>query len=125
MIRIALPIAMFLLSFMTACGGPSVACHYPSNVDVNANPSGPGCFAGPARQICQVTNGATVLPDGGVSGGTESCRSLCGASQYEMTCTSATLSPSPIPAPASSLGCQIIPILTPSDVLFYCCPCSE
>ena len=45
------------------------------------------------------------LDDGGVSGGTEPCQSLCGASQYEMTCRSVGVVCA-IPNPASSLGCK-------------------
>jgi hypothetical protein len=100
-------------------------CHYPAGVDVNSSPSGPGCFGGPARQICQVSNGATInAEDGGVSGGTESCKSLCGASQYEMTCSAAAVN-AVSPDPDSALGCQVIPIPTPSSTLFYCCPCAD
>jgi hypothetical protein len=96
------------------------SCQYPANVDVNSDPSSSGCFAGPAKQICEVSNGATVnAEDGGVSGGTESCRSLCGPSQYGMTCMGANSDPDP------SLGCQVIPIPTPSCCLYYCCPCAE
>jgi hypothetical protein len=54
--------------------------------------------------------------------GPSGCTSLCLATDYEMTCTSPDMS-APIPAPAPSLGCTIITIPTPSDVLFYCCPC--
>jgi hypothetical protein len=93
------------------------ACNYPASVEVNADPTGSGCFAKTPGQICQVSNGATILLDGGVSGGTESCQSMCGASQYEMTCRN-------VSGPADSLGCQVIPIPTPANVLFYCCPCA-
>jgi hypothetical protein len=98
-------------------------CKYPAGVDVNSSPSGSGCFAGPAGQSCEVSNGATVNADGAVSGGTESCKPLCGASQYELTCMS------PVgqiaPDPDSALNCQIIPLPTPSGTLFYCCPCAD
>jgi hypothetical protein len=94
-------------------------CHYPATVDVNSSPSGAGCFARPPAQICEVSNGATVNVDGGVSGGTESCSSLCGPSQYEMTCTDTNDGPDP------ALGCQVIPVPTPSCCLYYCCPCAD
>jgi hypothetical protein len=102
-------------------GGPSDAgtCHYPASVQVSSDASGPGCFAHTPGMICQVSNGATVLPDGGVANGTETCSSLCGTSDYEMTCMNTSAEPDP------SLGCQVIPIPSPSDVLFYCCPCAE
>jgi hypothetical protein len=31
--------------------------------------------------------------------------------------------PSSMPAPETSLGCTVIPVPTPSNVAFYCCPC--
>lgn len=105
-----------------ACSAPPTdggSCRYPGNVQVCSDPAGPGCFAHAPGQICLVSNGATILPDGGVSGGTESCNSICGASQYEMTCMDTDAAPDP------SLGCQLIPIPTPSCCLYYCCPCAE
>ena len=100
------------------------ACRYPANASTDDG-SMSGCHAGRPGQICEVSNGATVnIEDGGVSGGTESCKSLCGAGQYELTCTSAGIS-GPIADPDTSLGCVIIPIPTPSDALFYCCPCAN
>jgi hypothetical protein len=100
--------------------GDGGACHYPASVDVNASPSTPGCFGHPAGEICQVSNGANVnADDGGVTDGTESCQSLCGASGYEMTCMDTNAEPAP------SLGCKIIPIPTPSCCQNYCCPCMD
>jgi hypothetical protein len=99
-------------------------CHHPSSVDTDSDASRSGCFAMPPGQICQVSSGATVLPDGGVSGGTQSCKSLCGTSQYEVACRSTDIVGA-IPDPQSSLGCKVIPIPTPSNALFYCCPCAE
>jgi hypothetical protein len=93
-------------------------CQYPAGVDVDPDASGTGCFAGPAGRACAVSSGATVLPDGGVSGGTESCKSFCGSAEYQMSCQGNT-----VPEPSSSLGCQVIPIPTPADVTYYCCPC--
>ncbi|MGO8997045.1 MAG: hypothetical protein ACLQVI_27330 [Polyangiaceae bacterium] len=103
-------------------GGAS-ACVYPANADTLNAATGVGCSPESAGQTCQVSNGATVLPDGGVANGTETCTSLCGASEYELTCTSGSPNPNGIPDPDPSLGCTIIPIPTPSDALFYCCPC--
>jgi hypothetical protein len=98
-------------------------CHYPPSV-ADSDASSSGCFARPPGQICQVSNGASVnLDEGGVTGGTETCQSLCGASQYEMTCRSVGVVGA-IPDPASSLGCKVIPLPTPPTALFYCCPCA-
>jgi len=99
------------------------ACTYPANADTSDD-AGAGCTAATPGKICQVSNGASILADGGVSGGTETCTSSCGASDYELTCKSASLVGA-IPSPDSSLGCTIIPIPTPSDALFYCCPCAK
>jgi hypothetical protein len=100
------------------------SCNVPAGVRVSL-PSGSGCFAGTPAQICQVSNGATVnVADGAVSGGTETCKPLCGASQYELTCVAAALTAVP-PDPDSALGCQGIPIPTPSSSLYYCCPCAD
>ncbi|HSY25516.1 MAG TPA: hypothetical protein VK841_25525 [Polyangiaceae bacterium] len=98
-------------------------CKVPAGVAVQASPSGSGCFAGPAGQICEVSNGATVNADGAVSGGTESCKSLCGASEYELTCAGPIVQNAPVPD--SALNCQVIPLPTPSGVLYYCCPCAD
>ena len=101
------------------------SCTYPSGVEINSSPSGSGCFAHPPGQICQVSNGATVnAADGAVSGGTETCKSLCGASEYELTCNGAAVN-AIAPEPDSALGCQTIPIPTPSSTLSYCCPCAD
>src|ERR1700678_465554 len=86
------------------------ACRYPASVAVETDASPSGCFAGPPGQICQVSNGATVnAATGQVTGGTESCHSMCGASQYELTCRSAGVMGA-IPDPESSLDCNVIPL---------------
>jgi hypothetical protein len=102
-------------------------CHYPAGVDPLGDTSTAGCFGEPSGRICSVSNGSTVNEDGSVSGGTASCHSQCGASQYEMVCTSGPVAPSPIPIPdpSASLGCTAIVEPTPSNALFYCCPCAE
>jgi hypothetical protein len=99
-----------------AAAADAAACVYPAGADTFVAASSSGCTPSAAHQICQVSNGATILPDGAVSGGTETCKSLCPAAQYELTCQGAA-------DPAASLACNVIPIPTPSDILFYCCPC--
>jgi len=79
------------------------ACAYPTGVVAETDAANPGCFAHVPGRICEVSNGAIVTLDGGVLDGTESCSSLCGASQYEMTCQFTNAAPDP------SLGCTIIP----------------
>jgi hypothetical protein len=95
------------------------ACAYPAGVVAETDAANSGCFAHVPGRICTVSNGAIVLLDGGVLDGTESCSSICGASQYEMTCQFTNTAPDP------SLGCAIIPIPTPSCCLYYCCPCAD
>jgi hypothetical protein len=95
------------------------ACAYPAGVVAETDAANSGCFAHVPGQGCEVSNGAIVLLDGGVLDGTESCQSLCGAAQYEMTCSFTNAAPDP------SLGCRIIAIPTPSCCLYYCCPCAE
>jgi hypothetical protein len=118
----------------SSSGAPSTAdqgavasaetCHYPANVEAASDAAASaGCLASPPHSICEVSNGAIIAADGSVTGGTESCRPLCPASTYELTCTGAQIMSS-IPDPDPSLSCQVIPIPTPSDVLFYCCPCA-
>jgi hypothetical protein len=83
-------------------------CQYPPNVQVESDGLGVGgCFAEPPVQLCQ-------------AGG---CSSMCPGSQYELYCRSQEAVGSSIPQPDSTLGCQIIVIPTPSNALFYCCPC--
>jgi hypothetical protein len=43
---------------------------------------------------------------------------LCSASQYTETCYGAS-------TPDASLSCTVVPIPTPANVLFYCCPCAQ
>jgi hypothetical protein len=103
-------------------GPGSAICRYPAGVEAAGDAANHGCFAAPSGQSCQVSNGATVLADGAVLGGTEDCSAMCPGAHYEVTCRSASLMGS-IPDPDSTLGCTVIPIPTPSDTLFYCCPC--
>jgi ABC-type Fe3+-hydroxamate transport system substrate-binding protein len=98
----------------------ATACTYPPLAVTYSDASGSGCKPEAPGKICQVSNGATVLADGGVVNGTETCTSLCGDSQYELSCMEA---PSANPDP--SLGCTVIPIPTPADVTLYCCPCAN
>jgi hypothetical protein len=99
-------------------------CTYPAAAKAGTPALGMGCFAAPAGQSCEVSNGATVTIDGGVENGTETCTSQCSASEYEVTCNSGSIMGS-IPDPDPSLNCQAIREPTPSNLLFYCCPCAN
>jgi len=89
-----------------------MACTWPAAADTatDGGSSGyAGCLPSAPAQICQQA-----------ADGSESCKPLCGASDYELSCRGA----GSVPAPDPSLGCTIIPIPTPSNALFYCCPCA-
>jgi hypothetical protein len=83
---------------------------------------------------CQSPPGVSEAPDAAVAGcfrssfqictGDASCQPACGASDYSLTCTGASAFGS-IPEPDATLGCTVLPVPTPSSVLFYCCPCAS
>jgi hypothetical protein len=97
--------ASFFSLASTTAQADGGTCQYPPNVSVRADGgvTAAGCFAGPSAQICD---------------GVNSCRPICDSSQYEMSCYDGS-------SLDAALGCQIIPIPTPSNVLFYCCPCAN
>jgi hypothetical protein len=101
------------------------SCQWPAAADTFDAGANQGCKPRAAFESCEVPNGSIILSDGGVltpGGGTVTCRDLCSATEYALTCSGAD--PSEIPAPDPSLNCTILPIPTPSTALFYCCPCS-
>jgi hypothetical protein len=98
-------------------GGEGNDCRYPPGSDTSsaAGDAGfVGCRPGPAMTLCEQS-----------SSGPTSCHSLCGASEYTLTCNSGGIEITPIPEPDSSLNCSVIPIPTPTNMLFYCCPCAQ
>jgi hypothetical protein len=105
------------------------ACRWPASVASSGDASSVGCWAKPTFNICQVPSGGSFNaqdgtvrgPDGQVVAG--ACHDACSASEYALTCTGATMMPPSIPSPDTALGCTAIPGPTPSNVLFYCCPC--
>jgi len=107
------------------------ACVWPASVTSTGDASTVGCWAQATFNICEVPNGSSVNAQNGTITGpdgkpvTDACHDACSASEYALTCTSATLLPSTIPEPDSSLGCTVIPVPTASDVLYYCCPCGQ
>lgn len=97
-------------TFLSLCFLALVACDdAPAGVDrAAATLDESGCLSRPEFLICEV--------------GTETtCKDACGADEVSLTCTA----PQPgaaIPEPAGSRGCHVIPVPTPSSVLYYCCP---
>ncbi len=69
-----------------------------------------GCQALPTFQICDDSTGT--------------CHDACAPSEYPLECTGAPPT-GPIPPPDPSMGCTVIPIPTPSNALYYCCPCAS
>lgn len=101
----------------------TVSCNYSSALDVA--PDGdltPGCHVTPDAKVCEVTNGATVSQDGGVSNGTESCKPLCAGGQYPVACAGENIV-GPAPQLPSGLVCRPSGGSTPGNEMAYCCPC--
>lgn len=109
-------LAFLFVASIAGCDGSSslgsqnsaLTCQAPAGISAAADAAAPGCAANPSFKIC----------------GPSGCQSACTASEVAVTCTAAT-EMGPIPAPDATLGCTVIPIPTPSDALFYCCPCAE
>jgi hypothetical protein len=102
--RLRLAMGSVGVLLLTACGSTApvelsqqpathdvAICQYPSGVATSLDHSSSGCSAGPTDKICQVSDGATIDADGGVTGGTESCQPLCSGTQYELSCRSAEI----------------------------------
>lgn len=85
-------------------------CMWPSAFNPAGNQTGPI----PSR--CRA-----YAPSGLADGGMVSCSSA----EYSLVCFGDSSLNAPIPAPNSSLGCRILPLPTPSDQSYYCCPCGE
>jgi hypothetical protein len=129
-------LAFFLLA-IAGCGSDQSdgtakdagACTWPASVTPVSDASTVGCWAQASFNICEVPNGGSVNAQDGTILGPDgkpvanACHDVCSASEYALTCTGATMSPSTIPSPDSSLGCKVIPGPTPSNELAYCCPC--
>jgi hypothetical protein len=106
------------------------ACTWPATADTFDSSSSTGCLPRSMFQICEVPEGSVVHADGTIStpeGTTVNCEDPCTPSEYSLSCAGPLeFSSHPeIPTPAPSLGCRVIPIPTPSNELFYCCPCAQ
>jgi hypothetical protein len=105
--------------------GEAAECEYSSAVDV-ASDGGltPGCHVVPDAQVCQVSNGATVSPDGAVTNGTKSCKPLCAVGQYPVSCLGENVM-SPVPQLPPGLSCHASGLPTSSNEMSYCCQCEN
>ena len=102
--------------------GDLAECWPPSADNYDA---GVGCSASPEFNVCQVSNGATILPDGGVINGTEVCTDFCSPSEYSLICRGGMSENCyELAVPRYPIGCTIVPVPTPACTLVYCCPCS-
>jgi len=82
-----------------------------------------------AGRVCLYPAGADTSIGAG-NGSFVGCRpgstpDMCDSSSYTMTCQASGLTPVWIPQPASALNCKVLAIPTPSNTLFYCCPCAS
>lgn len=99
----------------SATTGGSGACQPPAAADTSGT-DGTGCSPLPKFQDCE----QTITP----SGTTVQCTDACPATDYAVECRGTTGGASGIPAPDQALRCVVIPIPTPPNELFYCCPCA-
>jgi hypothetical protein len=107
-----------------AVSDDGTTCVLPAGVEETTDAVASGCLAVPTGQACEVSNGASVnLSDGGVSNGTETCQSMCAASEYEVVCRMAENGP--MPTPSATLECNGLALPEPFGVESYCCPCGE
>jgi hypothetical protein len=101
-------------------GQVTITCAESPEANTFGDASNAGCTITPF-EFCTVSSGGTILPDGGVLGGTVTCRSACLASEYAVICFSSDGgSPAPLD---SALDCHGMGGPTPPDVSSYCCPC--
>jgi hypothetical protein len=119
--------AAVCLSDPNECPGPKftwtwepIACS--ADQDAGAPPADAGDTDGNGGATCRVPAAANTFA--GADAGPTGCLpstggNLCASSQYTLTCHGVT----PIPAPDGDLKCSVVPIPTPGNVLFYCCPC--
>lgn len=111
----------------TAGGQTIPACTWPPGADTYSDASATGCRPRSVFEICGVPNGSVVYPDGAVvspDGAPAQCSDACSATDYSLSCIGDGETGN-IPSPDPSLDCTIVPVPTPSDVLFYCCPCGS
>jgi hypothetical protein len=85
-------------------------------------------IAADAGKACVYPPGSDTATDAG-NGSFVGCRpeptsNMCDPSSYAMTCLGSGIMPVSISQPASGLNCKVVTIPTPSNTLFYCCPCA-
>lgn len=101
------------------------AAKWPAAADTYDADTGVGCLPRSMLQICEVPEGSVIHLDGTITtpaGQVVSCDSACQFSDYTLKCYAGSDVGAEIPRPSESLACTGIPIPTPPNVLFYCCP---
>lgn len=101
-------------------------CAWPAAADSFDPASGTGCLPRSMSQICAVPSGSVVHADGSITtpdGETVTCVNACSPAEYSLACHGSSL-PGTIPDPDPSLACRVVPVPTPPDSLFHCCPCA-
>ena len=106
------------------------ACTWPASFTSSDDAGSVGCWAHVNTNVCQVPAGdvvdshGTILAPDGTPVADVSCRQACVASEYVVQCVGEMSSrPLTIPTPDSSLACRVLALPTPSNEIFYCCPC--
>ena len=88
-------------------------CTWPTSFTSSGDEYAVGCWAHPS------------------SGTTNADQYSCSASEYALHCVGDVAWPDSgcevltMPAPDSSLGCRLLPLPTPSNQNYYCCPCGQ
>jgi len=117
---------------LAACGSDGsnsdrvlTAAEWPAAADTYGAEAGIGCLPRSMLQVCEVPEGSVLHADGSITtpaGQNVRCDPACRFSEYSLNCHGGPDPAAEIPVPADSLGCRAVPIPTPSNVLFYCCP---
>ena len=89
-------------------------CSWPENLTPTSDGSAVGCWAH------------------AISGPVDASQITCSSAEYALGCVGewpysadGSYTHATIPEPDSSLGCRILPIPTPVNASFYCCPCGQ
>ena len=108
-------------------------CAWPGTADTFDPAAGTGCIPRSMLQICEVPSGSVIDPATGAittpAGQTVMCDAACSPAEYAVECRGPLPADAPgsttasVPEPDAALGCRVVPIPTPPNVSFNCCPC--
>jgi hypothetical protein len=100
-------------------------CTWPAAAQAFDAATSVGCEPEPTFQICEVPSDAVLNPDGTYTP-PATCSDPCAPGGYALRCTapmSEGIPTRPVPTPEPGLRCAVLPLPTPPDRTFYCCPC--